>query len=48
LVGCGIEVRQLLPNLPGSLFQGDSCHCSGSALGKPPLISIADMKAYPQ
>jgi hypothetical protein len=24
LVRCGIEVRQLLPNLSGSLFQGDS------------------------
>ena len=41
-------VRQLLPNLSGSLFQGDSCHCSGSAFYKPPLISIAYMKAHLQ
>lgn len=48
LVGCGIEVLQLLPNFPDSLFEGESCHCSGSAFDKPLLIAIACIKSHQQ
>ena len=33
LVGCSIEVRQLVPDLAESLFQGDSCHSSERVAG---------------
>jgi hypothetical protein len=48
LVGSSIEVRQLLLHLSDALFQGDSCHSSGSAFYKPILIAIPYMKAQHQ